>query len=133
MSREKDRPERAKHSTGPNRRQKMVASEIFEVISLTIIEALEDPRVQGISVSHVEMSPDLRLAKVYVTSGRPNFNMKQALGVLDRAKTFLRQEIAKELNMKRVPELAFFQDDILGEAWKMDTILSDLNDKPSGE
>lgn len=133
MSREKDRPERAKHSQGPNRRQKMVASEIFEVISLTIIEALEDPRVQGISVSHVEMSPDLRLAKIYITSGRPDFNMKQALGVLDRAKNFLRQEIAKELNMKRVPELAFFQDDILGEAWKMDTILSDLNDKPSGE
>lgn len=132
MSREKERSGRAKHS-GSSRRQKMVASEVFEVISLTIIEALEDPRVQGISVSHVEMSPDLRLARVYLTSGRPDFDMRDAIFVLDRAKNRLRSEIAKELNMKRVPELAFFQDDIIGEAWKMDEILSDMNKKPEGE
>lgn len=111
----------------------MVASQVFEVLSLTIIGSFEDPRLSGIGITHVDMSPDLRLAKVYISSSQEDFDFTVAINVLKKATGKLRNTIAIELNMKRVPELAFFPDYIITEAWKMEKLLSEMNDEVSDD
>lgn len=73
---------------------------------------LKDPRVQGtmISITHVETTPDLRYAKVYV-SFLEEQKAKEALKGLKSASGYLRRELGHRLNLRYTPELQFLSDD----------------------
>ncbi len=111
----------------PGRRQKMVAAQLFEVLSMTVTSMLEDPRLLDVSVSHVEVTPDLSLAKVYVSSAVKNADLKAAVDALVHASGFLRRQLAAELDLRRVPELRFFPDTRLLEAWRLDDVIGNLD------
>jgi len=114
----------------PGRRVKMVAAQIFEVLSSTVTSMLEDPRLLEVSVTHVELTPDLSLAKVYVSSATKAADLDAAVVALTKAAGFLRRQLAAELTLRRVPELKFFPDTVLIEAWKLDDVLSGLKNDP---
>lgn len=65
---------------------------------------MRDPRLKNITVFHVYLSPDLRKAKVLVSTME---NPDRASIALEKAEGFIRKELAKELNLKYVPELKF--------------------------
>lgn len=108
------------------RRPKMVASRIFEILSVLVTSKLQDPRVLDVSVTHVEVTPDLSLARVYISSAVRDANLADAVAALQHAAGFLRREIAAELNLRKVPELRFYPDDVLINAWKLEAVLSQL-------
>jgi len=115
----------------PGRRVKMVAAQVFEVLSSTVTSMLEDPRLLEVSVTHVELTPDLSLAKVYVSSATRTADLEAAVVALTKAAGFLRRQLAAELTLRRVPELKFFPDTVLIEAWKLDDVLSGI--QPAGQ
>ena len=87
-----------------------------------------------ISVTHVEMSPDLSVAKVYLSFIREN----EAITGLDRVnrhKSEVRRELGRRVGktVRIVPELAFFHDDSAGYASKMDKIINNLDIPPETE
>lgn len=73
---------------------------------------LKDPRVQGtmISITHVETTPDLRYAKVYV-SFLEEQKAKEALKGLKSASGYLRRELGSALQLRYTPELVWELDD----------------------
>ena len=105
----------------------MVAAQLFEVLSMTVTSMLEDPRLLDVSVSHVEVTPDLSLAKVYVSSAVKSADLKAAVDALVHASGFLRRQLAAELELRRVPELRFFPDTRLLEAWRLDDVIGNLD------
>ncbi len=108
------------------RRPKMVAARVFEVLSVLVTSQMEDPRVLDVSVTHVEVTPDLAIAKVYVSSAVPGADLAGAVEALAHAAGYLRRQLAAELDMRKVPELRFYPDDVLLNAWKLEAVLSQL-------
>ena len=101
------------------------------------IRNLKDPRVAAtmISITHVETTPDLRWAKVYV-SFLDESKAKDALKGLSSASGFLRRELGSALNLRYTPELQWALDDSITYGAKMLKLINSLevkSDDESGE
>jgi ribosome-binding factor A len=86
----------------------------------------EDPRLQGLTVTAVEVSPDLRQAFVYVSALAGIEGSREALAGLEHAKGFIRHELAGRLDLRIVPELAFRWDASLETGERISRILDEL-------
>ena len=78
----------------------------------------------NITITEVRMSPDLRLAKVYLLP-MGGVAVKETLGLLDKEKPFIRKYIAQTVRLRYVPQLAFRNDESFDEATKIDALLRD--------
>jgi ribosome-binding factor A len=112
-------------AAGPSQR----ALRVGELVRHALAEMLtrgdvHDPVIEThmITVPEVRMSPDLRLATVYVMplGGRDE---KDVLAALERNKKFLRTEIAHRVNLKFAPDIRFRADDRFDEAARIDKLL----------
>ena len=92
-----------------------------------LIRNLKDPRVQDtmISVTHVETTPDLRYAKVYVSFLQEE-KAADALKGLKSAGGYLRRELGSALNLRYTPELTWAQDDSITYGAKMMKLINSL-------
>ena len=80
-------------------------------ISGLIQHQLRDPRIdEFVAITEVVTSPDLKYAKVYVSCINGQKEEEKILGVLNTAAGFLRTELARNVRMRRVPELTFLWD-----------------------
>ena len=80
------------------------------------IRFLKDPRITGlVSVMDVEVTKDLKYAKVYVSVFKQDEGQKkEVLKGLQRSAGFLRQELKKRLLLRQIPELSFVLDESIG-------------------
>ena len=80
-----------------------------------LLRNLKDPRVQDtmISITHVETTPDLRYAKIYVSFLQEE-RAQDALKGLKSAGGYLRRELGQSLQLRYTPELQFVEDDSIG-------------------
>jgi len=92
---------------------------------------MSDPRVQGATITEVQMTPDLRMARVYVTSLGTEKEQKAALTGLQGAQGFLRHELATNLSLRCVPELVFFLDNAWESASRIDSLLEEIRNQSS--
>ena len=94
------------------------------------IRNLKDPRVSGtmISITHVETTPDLRYAKVYVSFLQEE-KAKDALKGLKSAGGYLRRELGSALNLRYTPELVWALDDSITYGAKMLKLINSLEVK----
>ena len=80
-----------------------VREELAEIIGFE----LEDPRLAIVDVNDVQVAPDLRHAHVRVALSGDEREQRAALQALDHARHYLRNELARRLNLRKVPELHF--------------------------
>ena len=109
-----------------SRRLLKAAEAIREVVSMAILTELRDPRVQGVTVTSVEVAPDMREAKVYVSiMGEPN---KQSLALkgLARSAGFLQARIADRIDTRYTPRLQFVLDTGVKKSLEVARILAEL-------
>ena len=107
-------------------RQGRINEEIQKELS-NLIRNLKDPRVQDtmISITHVETTPDLRWAKVYVSFLQEE-RAKDALAGLKSAGGYLRRELGSALNLRYTPELNWALDDSITYGAKMMKLINSL-------
>src|SRR6476661_394380 len=110
---------------GGSQRQLRVGELIRHELSAMLSRGdVHDPVIEQhlITIPEVRMSPDLRLATVYVMplGGRDE---KDVLEALDRNKRYLRGEIARRVNLKFAPDLRFRTDDRFDEAARIEKLL----------
>jgi ribosome-binding factor A len=94
----------------PSRRLEKAASAVREVVSMAILAELNDPRVQGVTVTHVEVSADLRHAKVHVSVMGDETRQNLSLRGLQSAAGFLQAKIAERIDIRYTPKLSFLLD-----------------------
>lgn len=111
------------------RRQRQVAELLHEEISLLIQRRARDPRLGFVTVTGVEMSPDLRVAHVYVSVLGEGEDVEQSLESLRRAASFFRRELSTSLSLRYLPELNFRQDDTLERGLRIDRLLDSLHEE----
>lgn len=124
MSRSK-KPKRDSAPSGASQRQLRVGELVRHAIAGLLARGeVHDPVIEGhlITIPEVRMSPDLRLATVYVIplAGR---DAAEVVAALDRNKKFLRGEVSHEINLKFAPDLRFHIDDRFEEAERIDKLL----------
>ncbi|MBI4456332.1 MAG: 30S ribosome-binding factor RbfA [Acidobacteria bacterium] len=104
-------------------RQIRLAEEIQHVIMEMIPYGLRDPRIENASVTGVEMTRDLKLAKIYVEVRGDKVAKQQALRALKRARGYLRRELAMQINVRHIPDLAFYLDPSMESQERVETLL----------
>jgi ribosome-binding factor A len=93
-----------------SRRVLKAAEAIREVVSMAILTDLRDPRIQGVTVTFVEVSPDMRVAKVHVSIMGTDAAQKLCLKGLQNSAGFLQQKVAKRIDTRYTPVLRFELD-----------------------
>src|SRR5580658_6197652 len=119
------RHQRNDQASGGSQRQLRVGELIrHEVADMFSRGAIHDPVIEAhmITVPEVRMSPDLRLATIYIMplGGRDG---NKVLEALDRNKRYMRGEIARRVNLKFAPEIRFRMDERFGEAERIEKLL----------
>lgn len=112
-----------------SRRQRQVAELIHEEISQLIQRRARDPRLRFVTVTGVEVSKDLRVARVYVSVMGDDDEVKQSLLSLRHAAGFFRHELATSLSLRYLPEVNFKLDDSLQRGLRIDQLLDELSEK----
>ncbi|GBD86876.1 ribosome-binding factor A [bacterium BMS3Abin03] len=99
---------------------------IKEEVSLIFLEKLQEPKYGFITITNVKVSPDLKIAKIYLSV----FEKEKRELVLDRIQTkmgFIRSELAHRIRIKFTPELKFFIDDTLDYVEKIEGIIEKIH------
>ena len=94
----------------------------------TIIRELKDPRVGMMTtVTAVEVAPDLKTCKVFISVLGKKKKKKETLEGLNSAKGFIRRELAHTINLRNTPEIRFILDESIEYGMKMDKLINDLH------
>lgn len=93
------------------RRQKRLAELLKVELGTLLLRKARDPRLAGVTVTVVEISPDLEHARVYISQGDHQAEKSDTLEALNHARGFLRHEIADRLDLRHVPTLSFRVDE----------------------
>ncbi len=104
-------------------RSERVSEAVREELSEIIGFELSDPRLASVDVTDVTVTPDSRHAAVKVSLGGGEREQHQALAALDHARPYLRHQLARRLNLRRVPELHFEPDLWPDAAARVDLLL----------
>ena len=110
---------------GPSQRQLRVGELVRHALADLLMRGeVHDPVIEGhlITVPEVRMSPDLRLATIYIMplAGR---DADEVVAAFERHKKFLRGEIAHRVNLKFAPDIRFRIDERFAEAERIDKLL----------
>jgi ribosome-binding factor A len=99
---------------------------IREEISLLVQRELKDPRLGFVTVTGVETSPDLRVAKVFVSVLGDEGQWAASLSALTGARGFIRQWLRQHLDLRVTPELSFRPDRSMEHAARIQHLLKQL-------
>lgn len=117
-------------------RPERVAEVIHQELSILLQQKVRDARLDGVCISKVQMSPDLKRAKVYYSLLEES-SVASARKGLDRAKGFFRSHIAKAMNLRYTPDLIFYFDNQQKEIERLDQLFMQIHqerdEKDQGE
>ena len=106
-------------------RMRRVNESVRQVLSEAIGQ-LKDPRIGFVTITGVETSPDLRHARVYVSVLGAERKRIQTIDRLQAAHSLLQAQLARELRMKRTPQLAFEYDPSVERGVRMTKLIDEL-------
>ncbi len=89
---------------------------------------MKDRRIGFVTVTGVDMSPDLRHAKVYVTAMGNDAEQKASLETLNHAAGWIRHELGQRIRMKFLPEIVFRTDHSQEYGERIDRLLDEISD-----
>ncbi len=112
----------AKEFSRTRRLGEQIQRELAEIIQ----RELKDPRVGFVTVSAVDVSRDLKYAKVYITELGEESHREELLEALSHAAGFLRRELGRRLTVRAVPELRFQYDTSIEYGAKLEALIDEV-------
>jgi len=107
-------------------RSHRVGEQIQKEISALLIKGLKDPRIGFVTITAVEVTPDLHLARVFFSVMGSESDIKNTEKGLKSSVPYLRRELGKRLRMRYVPDLLFQFDHSLAYGNRIDTLLRQI-------
>lgn len=109
-----------------SRRVLKAAQAIREVVSMAIITDLKDPRISGVTVTFVEVSPDMRNAKVHVSVMGDETRQNLCLRGLQNSAGYLQQKVGNRIDTRYTPRIQFAIDKGLQNSMIVTRILDEV-------
>ena len=108
-----------------SQRAQRVADQIQRELATLLRDEVKDPRVGRVTVTVVEVSPDLSHAKVFFTHLAGRDHAQDTLEALQRASGFLRTELSRRLQLYSVPQLHFAYDDSIESGMRLSQLIDE--------
>jgi ribosome-binding factor A len=108
------------------RRREKVADLLRDEVSEIIQREMSDPRLGFVSITRVELSPDLKYARMFISVMGTEEERADSLVALNNASGFIRRQLAPRLRMRVIPEVSFRLDRSMEHAENVARILRDL-------
>lgn len=107
----------------PNR----VADQIRAEIGQLLVREVHDPGIGFVTVTRVQVSPDLQLARVHYTSLGDDRARANTARALERATPFIRRQIGSRLRLRRTPEIRFVYDESVAGQDRIEQLLNEIH------
>ncbi|MCJ7591838.1 MAG: 30S ribosome-binding factor RbfA [Woeseiaceae bacterium] len=104
-------------------RSKRLGNEVLRTLNELVRFETKDPRLKMVSLSSLDLSRDLSVARVYFSLLDPNGDPAPVQEGLERASGFLRSRLGREIKIRHVPELRFAHDDSAAEAQRISSLI----------
>jgi len=114
------------------RRALKVSEFIKREVSLMLLKEVRDPRIGFCTITRVEVSKDLRLAKIYLTFWGGEEEKKEGMIGIRSATPFLQREVGRRLGIRYTPRLLFLYDQEWEDTGRVLEILDNLRDNDKG-
>ncbi len=111
-------------------RTERVGDRIREVVSQLLVKKVKDPRVSFCTITHVRMTSDLKIARVYFSVIEGVQDWHKTLKGLNSAKGYIRRELGKEVILKTIPQIEFIHDDTFEEMDRIQSLLNKVKVEP---
>jgi ribosome-binding factor A len=115
------------------KRAQRVGDEILKEIALLIIRRVKDPRVEGVTVTGMRLTDDLKQGKVYYSVMGGDEEIERAQAGLDSARGFIKREVGQRMKLRYVPEITFVHDKSLESGSHMERLLERIEAGRPGE
>lgn len=112
----------------PYKRSQRVSDLLREEIAEIIMRRLKDPRLGFVTVTGVDITEDLKIAKVFVSVLKQE-DRELTLEILNSARSFVRSEVAKRVRMKVIPSIEFKIDESIEYGARIDRLLKEIKDR----
>jgi len=109
-----------------SQRPTRVGEQIREDLTELITREVHDPGIGFITITHVDVTPDLQQARVNYTTLGDDKARRDTGRALERAAPFLRRQLGRRLRLRRIPELQFFYDESIERHDRIERILQEL-------
>lgn len=107
-----------------------VADQIRGELATLLAREVHDPGIGFITLTRVQVSPDLQMARVMYTALGDEKTRAASAKALERATPFLRRQIGQRLRLKRTPDLRFQYDEAIAGQDRIDQLLKEIQDSP---
>jgi len=111
---------------GQGSRPERVADQIRGELASLLAREVHDPGIGFVTLTRVQVSPDLQLARIYYTALGDDKARGATAKALDRATPFLRRQIGARLRLKRTPDLKFVYDPSIAGQDRIEQLLKEL-------
>jgi ribosome-binding factor A len=108
-----------------------IASLIKELVSEIFQQNFSMEEFGLMTVTEVRVSPDLKLAKVYISILGDAERKKKTFALLEVEKSFVRSELGRQLRLKYTPSLSFYLDESLDHAMRIEDLIRQIHKSPS--
>jgi ribosome-binding factor A len=112
-----------------SRRSERLAEEIREEVARIIGSGLKDPRIGFVTVTRVDLTPDLRTARIFVGVLGDQAQRDKTMAGLGQAAGFIRREVGRRIRVRHTPELLFKYDTGLDATERVARLLDETRDE----
>ena len=110
-------------------RLKRINDRIKQVLSITLLSKMEDPRLEGVFITDVKVDRELDYANIYISALEGQVRAKEAIEALNHARGFLKFELINEIDLRIIPKLRFFWDPTPERADRIDNLLAQIREE----
>ena len=108
-------------------RQRRVADALRTQLSELLLLEVNDPRLEGVTITEVQIDRELQYASIYVNALGEEARQGEVLEALERATGFFRRRLSERLDMRKTPDLRFEWDTAFEQASRTDELLDSLD------
>ena len=112
-----------------SQRSNQVAEELRKIVSMILLEDLNDPRIGFITITRIELTADLRFARIFYSVLGDDAQKESTREALEEKMGFIRKLVVERINMKYAIELKFEVDKSIEHSFEIDNILKKIKGK----
>jgi len=109
-------------------RSERVSRHIRNTLAEILRRHVKDPRLQLVTITSVDVSPDLRQAKIYFAATGDDKKIKSVLDGFSKARPYIKRLLGQELGLRYMPDIRFYYDDSLDYGARMEELFRSIGE-----